>query len=117
MKKRLLNADQPLGHLRFFEQIQPSHLLPRSSDLAVVGSGGPVLGGSEGQSWGQSLFVQRRLPIEHDSERRRRAVASRRGEEKSFAVSCHSPVHLGSRYLEQDFRWGDFHTAIGAEGN
>jgi PHD/YefM family antitoxin component YafN of YafNO toxin-antitoxin module len=40
----LLNADQHFGHRRFSSQILAFQSLPRSSDLAAVGSGSPVLG-------------------------------------------------------------------------
>jgi hypothetical protein len=39
----LLNADQRFGHRRFSSQILALQSLPRSSELAAVGSGGPVL--------------------------------------------------------------------------
>jgi hypothetical protein len=39
----VLNADQHFGHHRFSSQILSSQSLPRSSDLAAVGSGSPVL--------------------------------------------------------------------------
>jgi hypothetical protein len=40
----LLIADQHFGHRRFSSQILSSQSLPRSSDLAAVGSEGLVLG-------------------------------------------------------------------------
>ena len=40
----LLNVDQHFGHLCFSTQIVASQSLPRSSDVAAVGSGSPVLG-------------------------------------------------------------------------
>ena len=40
----MLNADQHFGHRRFSSQILAFQSLPRSSDLAAVGSGGQVLG-------------------------------------------------------------------------
>ena len=39
----LLNGNPPLDHLRFSSQILPLSRLPRSSELARVGSGGAVL--------------------------------------------------------------------------
>src|SRR5262245_9428100 len=40
----LLNADQHFGHRRFSSQIFALQSLPRSSDVAAVGSRGPGLG-------------------------------------------------------------------------
>ena len=40
----MLNADQHFGHLRFSSQILALQSLPRSTDLAAVGSGCPVSG-------------------------------------------------------------------------
>jgi hypothetical protein len=40
----LLNADQHFGHRRFSSQILVSQSLPRSIELAAVGSGRRVLG-------------------------------------------------------------------------
>ena len=40
----MLNVLHPFGHLRFSTQIQHFQQLPRSSVLAAVGSGSPVLG-------------------------------------------------------------------------
>jgi hypothetical protein len=40
----LLNADQHFGHRRFSQKIHAFQSLRRSSDLAAVGSGSPVLG-------------------------------------------------------------------------
>ena len=40
----LLNADQHFGHRRFSSQIFALQSLPRSTDLAAVGSGSPILG-------------------------------------------------------------------------
>jgi hypothetical protein len=38
----LLNADQPLGHLRFSEQILSTSQVRRFGDLAAAGSGGLI---------------------------------------------------------------------------
>jgi hypothetical protein len=49
----LLNAGQHFGHRRFSSQILASQSLPRSTDLAAVGSGAGF-GSWQGQFQGQS---------------------------------------------------------------
>jgi signal transduction histidine kinase len=76
----LLNADQPLGHRRFSAQILAFQSLPRSSELAAVGSG-RLLFGAGRDNLGDSGFhliaafrtgdrARRLCPSSHASSRR-----------------------------------------------
>jgi hypothetical protein len=59
----LLNVDQSLGHLCFSSQILPFQSLPQSSDLAAVGSGGPVERAHR-DNFGDSLTIVERSRAE-----------------------------------------------------
>jgi hypothetical protein len=53
----LLNADQPVGHLRFSSQILAFQSLPRSTDLAAIGSRDLVWGAGR-DNFRDSLSIQ-----------------------------------------------------------
>jgi len=52
----LLNAEQHFGHRRFSSQIFAVQSLPRSTDLAAVGSQGLVVA-ADGENFGDSSAI------------------------------------------------------------